>query len=164
MRADGEYEANSTNKRGVIVDRDPAKMRIKVRFDDEDGMVSSWIDVLAKSTKATQTFMMPDLGEEVWCAVDAKGEDGCLLGSKYNATTAPPHSSNDDISLVWPGGSFHLNKGSGAVSINSSGPVKIVAPSIVLESATLTHNGVDISDQHKHSDVDAGPSVSGPPV
>lgn len=164
MRANGEYEANSTNKRGIIVDRDPAKMRIKVRFDDEDAVVSSWIDVLAKSTKATKTFMMPDLGEEVWCAMDAKGEDGCLIGSKYNDPNAPPHASNDEIGLVWPGGFFYVNKGSGDVTINTTGTVKIVAGAIELESATLTHNGTDISDEHKHSGISPGPSNTGTPV
>lgn len=164
MRADNEQTANSTNKRGIIVDRDPAKMRIKVRFDDEDGMVSAWIDVVAKSTKTTQTFMMPDIGEEVWCAMDAKGEDGCLIGSKYNDTTTPPHSSNEDIGLVWADGYFHLNTGTGALTLVTSGPVKIIAASIEFESATLTHNGIDISDKHSHSGVLSGPSNTGPPV
>lgn len=164
MRDNDQHQANSTNKRGIIVDRDPAKMRVKVRFDDEDGMVSAWIDVLAKSTKGTQTFMMPAMGEEVWCAVDAKGEDGCIIGSKYNSQNPPPHSSNDDIALVWAGGSFHLNKASGAVTLTTSGTVKIVAGAIEFESATLTHNGTDISDQHKHSGISPGPSNTGTPV
>lgn len=108
--------------------------------------------------------MMPDLDEEVWCAMDAKGEDGCIIGSKYNATTATPHSSNDDIGLVWAGGSVHINKASGAMTINTTGTVKIVAGAIELVSATLTHNGKDISDKHKHSGVEAGPSPTGAPV
>lgn len=164
MPANGEYEANSINKRGLIVDRDPAGMRIKVQFDDEDGMVSSWIDVLARSTTGVKTFIMPAIGEEVWCGMDAKGEDGCVLGSKYNDKNTPPHSSNEDIGLVWDGGSVHINTGTGNVAVNTSGMVKIVADAIELESATLNHNGVDISSQHKHSGITPGPADTGTPV
>lgn len=159
-----EPEANQTNKRGIVVDRDPARQKIRVQFDDEDGVVSHWIDVLARSGGSTKTSMMPDSGDEVWCALDAKGEDGCLMGVKYNAKNAPPYTSNDDIGLVWAGGSVHVNKGSGAVTVNTSGTVKIVAESIELVSGTLTHNGTDISDKHKHSGVDTGPSDTGEPV
>jgi phage baseplate assembly protein gpV len=159
-----EYEANATNKRGTIVDRDPAKMQVKVQFSDEDDVVSMWIDVLAKSTTGTTTFMMPAMGEEVWCAMDTKGEDGCLIGSKFNNTNRPPFGSNDDIRLIWAGGSVHVNTGSGDISVNTSGTVKIVATAIKLESATLTHNGVDISDKHKHKNVTPGPSPTGKPV
>jgi phage baseplate assembly protein gpV len=164
MRSQNEYEANTTNKRGTIVDRDPATMRIKVQFEDEDDIVSMWIDVLAKSTTGTTTFMMPSLGEEVWCAMDAKGEDGCLIGSKYNDTNTPDFGSNDDIGLVWPDGFVHINKSSGDVSVNTNGTVKIVANSIALESTTLTHNGVDIGSKHKHKGVSSGLSETDVPI
>ncbi len=163
MRA-REYEANQTNKRGIVVDRDPARQKIRVQFEDEDGVVSHWIDVLASAGGSTKTYMMPDMGDEVWCALDAKGEDGCMMGVKYNASNVPPFGSNDDIGLVWPGGSISVNKGSGTVTINSSGPVKIAASEIILESGALTHNGTDISDQHKHRDVMPGSAESGEPV
>lgn len=163
MRA-REFEANQTNKRGIVVERDPAHQKVRVRFEDEDGVVSHWIDVLARSGGSTKTYMMPDMGDEVWCALDAKGEDGCLIGVKYNDGNAPPFGSNDDIGLVWPGGSVSVNKGSGALTINSSGPVTIRASEIILESGTLTHNGTDISDKHRHKGVTSGPSKTGEPV
>lgn len=164
MRAGGEYEANATSKRGRVVDRDPAKHRIRVQFEDEDGMVSAWIDVLGRSAGGVQSFMMPSMGDEVWCALDPKGEDGCLIGSKYNDQNAPPFGSNEDVGMVWPGGSFHLDVGSGAVTIKTNGPVDITtsgdatikAANIKLESATLTHNGVNIGDTHKHAGVAPG--------
>lgn len=178
MRAH-EYEANQTNKRGIVVDRDPARQKIRVQFEDEDGVVSHWIDVLASAGSSTKTFMMPDMGDEVWCALDAKGEDGCLMGVKYNTNNAPPYGSNDDIGLVWPGGSFHLNKGSGAVTLTTDGDavvtaggsitltapkIQMTADEIELTTPVLTNNGTDISDQHKHKDVTPGPAETGPPA
>ena len=90
LRADREYRQNATNKRGIVVDRDPKKMRVKVQFEDEDETVSYWIDVLAKSSTGASSFEIPGRGDEVWCAMDAKGEAGCIIGSRYNNKDAPP--------------------------------------------------------------------------
>lgn len=164
MRAQNEFDQNSPLKRGIVVERDPAKMKVKVRFDDEDETSSMWIDVLGMSAGAVKMFSMPGEGNEVWCGMDAKGEDGCILGSKSNDQDKPPSGSNDDIILEWGGGQFQLNTGSGAVNLTTSGAVKIDAASIELISATLTHNGKNIGHDHKHKDVTAGSDQSGVPI
>lgn len=133
MRATGEYRNNATHKRGIVVERDPAKMRAKVHFEDEDDTVSFWVDVVAKASGPSKSFIMPELEDEVWCALDAKGEDGCIIGSKYNDRDAPPYDGNDDVGFVFAGGSVHLDRASGALTIQTSGTVRITAATIVLE-------------------------------
>ena len=133
MRHSNEYSQNNVNKRGIVVDRDPKKKKVKVNFADEDETVSMWIDVTAKSAGQTKTFMMPDLNDEVWCALDAKGEDGCIIGAKYNEQDAPPHESNDDISMVGSFGSIHLDKASGNLTIQLNGNIKVTASRIDFE-------------------------------
>lgn len=164
MRGTHDYGANQVNKRGIVVDRKPEAHQIRVKFDDEDGVVSAWIDVLSPSGGSTQAFMMPDMDDEVWCAMDVKGEAGCLIGARYNAKNNPPFGSNDDIGMVWAGGAVSVNKASGAVTITSNGPVTITASEIILESATLTHNGTNIGQDHEHSGVETGSGNSGPPT
>lgn len=132
-RSRGEYRNNAGLKRGVVVDRDPKKMRAKVRFEDEDDSVSFWVDVVAKAAGGSKLFIMPEVDDEVWCALDQKGEDGCIIGSKYNEKDAPPFEGNDDVGFVFPGGSIHLDRASGAMVIQSAGTVRITATSIVLE-------------------------------
>ncbi|PYE87385.1 phage baseplate assembly protein V [Phyllobacterium leguminum] len=129
MRAQNDFQQNSSNKRGIVVDRDPKKMRVKVQFQDEDDTVSFWVDVLARSSGTTKSFMMPDVDDEVWCAVDMKGEDGCIIGSKYNDKDAPPFDGNDDLGVTFPGGSIHIDRASGAITINVSGEVTITGAS-----------------------------------
>lgn len=129
MRAENDFKANSSNKRGIVVDRDPKKMRVKVQFVDEDETVSFWVDVLAKSSGKTKSFLMPDVDDEVWCAVDMKGEDGCVIGSKYNDKDAPPFSGNDDMGATFPGGSIHIDRATGAITINTSGAISITGAS-----------------------------------
>lgn len=164
MRHQAEFGNNNTNKRGVVVERDPKKQRVKVRFQDEDETDTAWVDILSMGSSTNKSFNMPDEGDEVWCAMDAKGEDGCVMGSKFNDKDTPANDTNDDMSVSGPWGSVHVNKASGAVTVNTSGMVKIVASSIELESGTLTHNGTDISDKHKHTDVTPGGALSGVPV
>jgi len=164
MRHQSEFGNNNTNKRGVVVERDPKKQRVKVRFQDEDETDTAWVDVLSMGSTTNKSFNMPDEGDEVWCAMDAKGEDGCVMGSKFNDKDTPANDSNDDVSMSGAWGSVHVNKSTGAVSITTGGAVTIKAGSIVLESATLTHNGTDISDKHKHTGVVPGGGVSDVPV
>lgn len=147
-----------------MVDRDPKKMRVKVRFEDEDDTVSHWIDVTGPSSNGTKFFSMPGIEDEVWCAIDAKGESGCLLGSRYNDKETPPHESNEDIAVQFPGGFVHINTGSGAVSVQTGGTVTIVAGEIKFESGTLTHNGKNIGHDHVHTGVIPGGSNTGTPA
>lgn len=184
MRAD---DLGGSVKRGVVVGRDPANARLRVQFLDEDEIVSHWVDVLARSSGAVRTYIMPQIGDEVWCAMDMRGEDGCMIGVKYNDTRRPPHRSNDEIGLKWPGGAVYLNTATnavdlrtagdvtlaagGAVDIRSGGAVTIAASEVVIKadavainSATLTHNGTDISEKHAHKDVAPGKAKPGPPV
>lgn len=170
-RSSGEYSQNSTNKRGIIVDRDPQKMRVKVQFADEDETVTTWVDVLAASSGTVKTFMMPSEGDEVWCSVDAKGEDGCVMGSKYNDQDTPPSSDNAHVTLQGPFGTIHID-GSNIVVDGSASVLIKAAADLVLEAGgeiitsqggKLTNNGKNIGHDHKHKDVLKGPDKTGEP-
>lgn len=172
MRASNEYAQNPTIRRGVVVDRDPTTMRVKVQFEDEDDVVTQWIDVTAKSATGTSAFQMPGHNDEVWCAMDAKGEAGCLLGSRYNSKDTPPANSNDVVTVTFAGGFIQLDtasgnvtlKSPGSVTIEAAGDVKITAANIVLESGKLAHNGKNVGHDHVHGGVVPGGGMSGGPV
>lgn len=53
--------------------------------------------------------------------------------------------------------------GSVKISLGTT-KITIAAPEIELVSASLTHNGTNIGDDHRHSGVDTGPSNTGTPV
>lgn len=152
-RASDEYRDNQVGKRGVVVDRDPAKARVKVRFEDEDDVQSFWVDVLARSSKGSKSYIMPELDDEVWCLIDAKGEDGCVVGSKYNAKDSPPWGRNDDVGYAWAGGSIHIDRASGAVTIETGGQVRIKGGQIVIEGDKIVLDGV------VHLGGEGGPAV-----
>lgn len=139
MRAGSEYQNNAGVKRGIVVERDPAKKRAKVQFQDEDQAVSFWVDVLSRSSGSTKSFIMPDMDDEVWCMLDQKGEDGCIVGSKYNQKDKPPFSGNDDVGMTFPGGSIHINRQGGSITISVNGDVSVTAAGNVTITAAQGH-------------------------
>lgn len=172
MRAGNEYRQNAGVKRGLIVERDPAKMKVKVRFDDEDETDSMWVDVLAASAGSVKSFMMPNENDEVWCMLDAKGEDGCVVGSKYNDKDTPPSDDNAHITLTGAFGTLHIDGSNlladitGDVTIKAAGDVNIEAGGSITTSqgGQLTNNGKNVGHDHKHVDVEPGPSLTGVPA
>ncbi|MCC2099022.1 MAG: phage baseplate assembly protein V [Hyphomicrobiales bacterium] len=176
MRSQNEYAQNAQTKRGLVTQTDPKKHRVKVKFDDEDETESMWVDVLAKGSAKYASFSMPSVGDEAWCALDPKGEDGCVLGTKYNDKDKPPWSKNEDEGLKFPGGTIHIDKNSGKVTVNVNGDVTVTsqskvtvtAPEIVLNgnvkiNGTLSHGGTNVGQDHQHINTMPGPGKSGPP-
>ncbi|MCJ7996058.1 hypothetical protein J5N58_16695 [Rhizobium cremeum] len=148
-----------------MVDRDPKAMRVKVRFEDEDDVVTQWIDVTGGSSNGVSFFSMPGMDDEVWCAMDARGESGCVLGSRYNAKEKPPHDTNEDIAIQFPGGFIHLNTGNGSLSVKTPGDAVIEAGGdIDLKSGRLLHNGKNVGYDHKHGGVIRGGNLTDDPV
>lgn len=133
MRNGDEYRQNQQIRRGIVVERDPKKKRVKVLFEDEDDTVTQWIDVLSRSSTGVRVYQMPGANDEVWCGMDAKGEAGCILGSRYNGKDAPPADSNDVVAIEWGGGKFTLDTASGAVTLETSGVIRMKASQIILD-------------------------------
>lgn len=172
MRNSNEYRQNAGVKRGLVIERDPAKMKVRVRFDDEDETESMWIDVLAASAGSVKSFMMPNEQDEVWCMLDAKGEDGCVVGSKYNDKDVPPSDDNAHITLTGAFGTLHIDGANlladitGNVTIRSGGDIVMEAAGAITTSqgGQLTNNGKNVGHDHKHTGVEPGAGQSGVPV
>lgn len=71
--------------------------------------------------------------------------------------------NNKEVSVTVNGGQITINV-TGQTAINSSGDVVIAAPNVEITSGTLTHNGTNIGETHRHSGVRSGGSNTGAPV
>lgn len=161
MRNGDEYRQNQQIRRGIVVERDPKKKRVKVLFEDEDETVTHWIDVLSRSSTGVKVYQMPGEKDEVWCGMDAKGEAGCVLGSRYNAKDTPPADKNDIVAVEWAGGFFTLDTASGAVTLETSGTMRFKASHIILD-AEIDLGGEGGQLLHRKGDTDsAGDSAVG---
>lgn len=159
MRNGNEFRNNAVNRCGVVVDRDPKKMRVKVRFEDEDDTVMQWIDVVSKSSTGVSAFMMPGKDDEVWCAMDAKGEAGCIIGSRYNSKDAASGDANEKIVVTFPGGSFVLDTAAGVLELNLSAALKVKATNIILD-AEIDLGGEGGKELHRKGDADSDGDVA----
>lgn len=83
---------------GNICDRDADACRVRVEFDD-DGVVSHWLPVLVASSMGDKFFHLPDINSHVVCLMDARNENGVVLGAIYDSNN-PPGVGGDDVTAV----------------------------------------------------------------
>ena len=91
---------NAPVKRGEIVQVDGDGSRYRVKFPDEDGVTSFWLDGPAGATTGKrERGAMFKAGSQVWCLVDWDGEAGCVVQAAYNDQDKSPTTSaeNDHV-------------------------------------------------------------------
>lgn len=95
--------------------------QVKVRFEDNDQMISGWLDVVQRSTAGMRAFTRPKPGSQVVCQMDANREAGVVLGALYSDADPAPAGDEgtvhfempDGSTVIWEGGSFVVNHASG---------------------------------------------------
>jgi phage baseplate assembly protein V len=60
-------------------------------------MQSWWLPVIVAKTQNDKMYWMPDVGEQVVCAMDEHDEDGVVLGAVYSSVDRPPVTSADKL-------------------------------------------------------------------
>lgn len=167
---------------GTVSKVDHEKHRYRVKSGE---LESDWIPFAATRSKGTRVYESLEEGEQV-VMVSPSGDTAQAVimgtvskeadqaGTKGNEhrTIYPDgtvvefdHDAKSFRIAVASGGSFALSIGGGVSLVANGGELTIEAPGgIALNSATLTHNGVDISDQHRHRDVMPGGGLTGTPV
>lgn len=88
-------EAVATLKFGTVSAVDEKTMRVRVRLPELDNLRTAWLPVLARKTKRDKDYWLPDLGEHVAVLLDARGEDGVVLGAIFSDADAVPVTSRD---------------------------------------------------------------------
>lgn len=112
---------NEQMKRGIVVDGRGSQVR--VRFEDNDQMISGWLDVMQRSTAGMRSFTRPKPGSQVVCQMDANREAGVVLGALYSEADPAPAGGEgtmhfempDGSTVIWDGGTFTISHASGIV-------------------------------------------------
>ncbi|MER8394078.1 phage baseplate assembly protein V [Mesorhizobium sp. M1340] len=160
------------------VDHEKARYRVKAGNFESD-----WIPFTSARAGNTRTYDSLDEGEQV-VMVSPAGDPSQAIIVGSIATQAKQAADKGNIHrTVYPdgtvveyddeakaykmdvaeGGSFALNIGGGASVHGTGGALKLKAPGgVEIESPTLTHNGKDISLEHKHTGVETGGGITGP--
>lgn len=159
---------SSPYKRGIVLLNDPAKARSRVKIEDEDGVRTFWLAWNMASAGGSKTYNAPDIGSQVNCLVDWRGEDGCILGARYSDKDKPPTEDGNLLKHLMQGGlDFEYNKSSGGAVLKVPAGLTIEAPlrikgNVDFSDGYVKSNGKRIDDTHGH--VTAPPGPPGPPV
>ena len=156
---------NSPYRRGTVIERDPPKGRVRVKFDDEDEDKSGWIHVSQTATGKNKLFRMPDLDDQVICLMDWDGEDGAVIGSIWSEADGTPTGDGSTIHMVFQGGmSIVVNQETNNISVAGANDVKVQAGHIKLESpVTVVGNLTVLGGIHAVNGV-YSPAGCWPPV
>ena len=84
---------------GEVVETDPEKCMVRVKFPDADELVSYWLQVVQLQTYDNQHYFMPDVDEMILCFYlgydPITGIAGFTFGSAFNEKDTPPESGQD---------------------------------------------------------------------
>ena len=113
-----------TYKPGIVAEAKPGFAR--VRFDDLDALVTSWLPVIHQKTQDDKVIWTLDIGEQVACLMDSYMEDGCIVGAIYSDIDAPPVASKDKFHVSFKdGGSFEYDRSDGSMTVTIKGNANI---------------------------------------
>ena len=152
---------------GTVVERKGSQVRLKI--EDEDGVISPWINIPSRAGSKTPAYDMPDLGDQYAALIDWDGGTGVGIGSIFNKEHPAPSSNPDERVEIFGDTKIVYNKKTGEMHISGSAKKIIEGGEIILKGdvkveGSITCNSVDISDTHKHKDVVVGTATSGTPA
>lgn len=126
---------NSPYRRGTVIERDPAKGRVRVRFDDEQGDESGWIHVCQPGTGANKFYRMPDEASQVVCLMDWDGEDGAVLGAIWSDQDGTPTGDAALYHMAFAGGLvISVDQEQSGIRIEGATTVHVQANAVRLEA------------------------------
>jgi phage baseplate assembly protein V len=150
---------------GIVSSINPAKCAARVAFGDKSNLVSYELPVLVRGSFQVKDYWMPSPGEQVVCVFLPSGNaQGFIIGALYSDKDKTPVSDQNKRHIKFTDGTvIEYDQGTHTLTINAVGPVNIVAAGSVNVTGDVIADGVSLKT-HVHSDVTAGPDITGPPV
>lgn len=160
--AEAERRAASMVRVARVVSVNPAKARARVTFGGETE--SADIPFMAMRAGTARVWAPPAVGEQVWVLSESGDTaQGVILGAAFQDKVPAPSSAGEaveihlgDASLVMLPDSLALNVGGVTLTVSNGG--------VAIDGGSVTHNGRNIGDDHKHSGVLSGPAHTGEPI
>ncbi|WP_176608553.1 phage baseplate assembly protein V [Neisseria lactamica] len=122
------HDFTATLQFGIVSAVDEASHSLRVRIPVLDDMETDWLPMVTPAAGGNRFYSLPDVGELVVCLLDARGENGCVIGAIYNAADKPPVSDqNKWVKRFTNGTVISHDRGSGEVVVETPGKVRIKA-------------------------------------
>lgn len=164
---------------GQVAEIDYAQALARVECD---GYLTGWLPWLTRRAGTDVSWWAPEVGEAVLVlAPDGDPSLATILSAAYSDDVPPPESRADIAAFLFGNSvAVSVDRSTGAVTITSSGIVRVQAERIELDApdveitgrlsvgngatvtGDVTADGVSLKT-HVHSDVQSGSADSGPP-
>lgn len=111
----------------------------RVRLPDLDNMRTMWLPIAYPKTLDDQVCWTYDIGQQVACVLDARGEDGFIAGAIYSDADTPPTTDPNKFMVRFKDGALIAYDRASHVLTVSGGVVKViveVGAEICLKSGT----------------------------
>jgi len=162
---------------GIVTAQDLVNCRVRVKFPDRDQMQSWWLSVLVTKSQDDKFYHIPDVGEQVVCAMDEHDEDGAVLGAVYSSVDTPPVSNADKFHVTFKdgavfeydralhaltvalpaGATMNVSANGSSIAIDASGDVTVNAGA---KTINLTTSGTANVDAAQVVLAGGGPAVA----
>lgn len=141
-------------KFGIVSQTDPATCRVRVQYQDNEGIESYWLAVTQRQAYGTRDYHMPEIGEQVACLIDAHNEEGVVLGGIYSTADPTPVDSQDKRHVAFKDGAtieydasrhratVSLPGGQVRLTIGADGAVEIGGAAVI-----VVHGDCDIDSR-----------------
>lgn len=167
--AELERRARNRKRTGKVVEVDHAKGLARVELSRQGGkpFLSPWMPWQEVASGGIKSHIPPTVGEQVTVV----SENGDLTDAEISMSV--PSNANprphDGPEAVITKGESRVVIGDDEVSIASTTiccdatTIRLLGD-VEIEGGRLTHNGVNVGDDHVHTDVVPGPANTGPPA
>lgn len=158
--ADLRRRARNRRRTGVIHEVDTGKglARVKIMDGEKGPYLSPWVPWKEISAGGTNAHIPPTKDQQV-DVLSESGDltDGVIDFSTHSNQNPRPHDGPEAVIVH---GGTRMTISDGAVEIIADVTIK---GALTIEGPKVTHNGHDIGDTHKHTEVVPGGGISGPP-
>lgn len=149
---------------GTVVEVDAAKGRVKVDVGNEGNpLITPWIR-WSERAGARKTWSPPSVGEAMTILSGSGEVDGRALAIHGGFTDQNPAPSADGDAAVFSLGNVTATIIDGGLKLEIGGvTVEITGAGFAITGGTVTHNGANIGDTHKHGGIKPGSSQTSNP-
>ncbi|HEH9663315.1 TPA: phage baseplate assembly protein V [Pasteurella multocida] len=160
------HDFTATYQEGIVSQTDPQTHRIKVTIPALEDLETAWLPFATPFAGRNQFYALPDKGELVAMILDARGENGYVLGAIYNTKDPTPITESE----IWlqkfaNGTDISHNRKTGDVIVKTSGKVTVTASQAIINAPTEINGDTTVNGTfHASGKITSDTEVSAPSV
>ena len=163
--AELEWRVENMQRHGTVaeVDAETSRVRLIIGGTEDEPMLSPWVRP-AQMAGALKVHALPSVGQTM-TLFSPSGEMAAGVAVPFTWSNDNPSPSDSAEANVITFGSLRIEVTEGGLKVTAGATVlDVTVEGVAIEGDDLTHNGVFIGDIHRHTEVEKGGALSGPPT